>query len=153
MNLTRRPKDVWDPFDFVRDLQDEMSRFLHTSPLRGDGDLAKWPGAFAPDIDLKEEADHFVLRTDLPGVKKDEIDISIKGGLLTLKGERKRESEARGKDYYYSERSFGTFSRTLELPMEVDAEKVKANYKDGVLELTLPKAEGARPRQIKVNIQ
>ena len=153
MNLIKRQRDLWAPFDFVKDLQDEMTHFLNISPLRRNGDIAEWQRTFAPDIELKEEADHFLLRTDLPGIKKEELDISVTGNLLTLKGERKRESESKSKDCYYSERMFGSFSRTIELPTEIDAEKVKALYKDGVLELTLPKVEGAKPKQIKVEVK
>ena len=152
MTLMRRSREVWDPFDFMRDLQSEMNRFLNLSPLRKDGDLA-WARPFEPDIEVREEPDHFLVRADLPGIKKEELNISVTGNLLTLKGERKGETETKGRDYFYSERFYGAFSRTLELPTEVEADKMKAAYKDGVLELTLPKAESAKPKQIKVEVK
>ena len=152
MTLMRRSRELWDPFDFVRDLQEEMTKFLSVSPIRKDGDLA-WQRTFEPDLEVREENDHFLVRCDLPGIRKEEIEVSVRGNLLTLKGERKRETESKGKDYFYSERSYGAFSRTLELPTEVDAEKVKATFKDGVLELALPKVESAKPKQIKVDIK
>lgn len=150
MNLVRRTKETWDPFDFVRDLQGELSRAFNTSLLRTDGDT--WRQAFDPEIDVREETDRFLVHADLPGIKKEELDISVSGNLLTLKGERKHEREAKEKNRYYSERTFGAFSRTLELPSEIDAGKVQATYKDGVLEISLPKSEHAKPKQIKVDV-
>lgn len=152
MNLIKRSREMWDPFDFVRDLQDEMSRFLTISPLRRNGDLVR-ARFFEPDIEVREDSDHFVVRTDIPGIKKEELDISVAGNLLTLKGERKAETETKGKNYFYSERFHGAFSRTIELPTELDADKVKATYKDGVLELIIPKAENAKPKQIRVEVK
>lgn len=151
MTLMKRTREIWDPFDFVRDLQGEMSRAFNTSLSRTDGDL--WRRSFEPEIDVKEEADRYLVHADLPGVKKEELDISVTGNLLVIKGERKQEKETKEKDYYYSERVFGSFSRTLELPTEVDASKVQAAYKDGVLEIALPKSESSKPRQIKVDIK
>ena len=152
MTLMRRSRDLWDPFDFVRDLQDEMSRFLTVSPLRKDGDLG-WRNFFEPEIEVREENDHFLVRADLPGIKKEELDIAVTGNTLTIKGERKTETEKKGKSYYYSERSHGAFSRTIQLPCEIDSDKVRASYRDGVLELALQKAESAKPKQIKVEVK
>ncbi len=152
MNLTKRSRDLSDPFDFVRDLQDEMTRFLTATPLKRDGGLTGWQ-SFVPDIELREEENQFLVRADLPGMKKEEIDISVGGNILALKGERKTETENKSKNYHYSERSYGSFSRTIELPCEVEADKVKASYKDGVLELVLPKSESAKPQQIKVDVK
>ena len=153
MNLVRRTKETWDPFDFVRDLQGELSRAFNTSLLRTDGGGDAWHRAFDPEIDVREEADRFLVHADLPGIKKEELDISVSGNLLTLKGERKNEKEVKEKNRYYSERMFGAFSRTLELPSEIDAGKVQAAYKDGVLEIALPKSEHAKPKQIKIDIK
>ena len=151
MNLVRRTKESWDPFDFVRDLQGELSRAFNTSLLRTDGDA--WHRAFDPEIDVQEEADRFLVHADLPGIKKEELDISVSGNLLTLKGERKHEKEVQEKNRYYSERIFGSFARTIELPAEIDANKIQATYKDGVLEISLPKSEYAKPKQIKVDVK
>jgi HSP20 family protein len=95
------------------------------------------------------------LRADLPGLKKEEFSISVEGSQLTLKGERKQEKESGNpeKGYYYSERTYGTFLRSFEFPTEIQAEKVKAAYKDGVLEVTLPKSENAKPKQINVEVK
>ena len=139
MTLMRRKRDLWDPFDFMRDFQD--------------GGNLSWPRGFEPDIEVKEEPNHYLVKADLPGIKKDEIDISVTGNLLTLKGQRREESENKAKDYLYSERIYGSFTRTLSLPTEVDADKIKAEYKDGVLQLTIPKAENAKPKPIKVEVK
>jgi len=153
MTLMRRSRDVWDPLDFVRDLQNEMGRFLNTSFPRKDGEKFFWQHGFEPDIDVREEGEHYLVKADLPGIKTEEIEISVNGNLLTLKGERKRESETKTKDYFYSERFHGGFTRTVALPTDVEADKAKASYQDGVLELTLPKVESAKPKHIRVEIK
>ena len=152
MTLMRRHRDLWDPFDFVRDLQGEMGKFLSSFPMTKDGGSA-WHRSFEPEIEVREETDQYRVKADLPGIKKEEINISVTGNLLTLKGERKRENEVKDKDYFYSERFYGGFTRTIALSTEVEADKVKATYKDGVLELTLPKVETAKPKQIQVEIK
>jgi HSP20 family protein len=149
----KRSRDLWDPFDFVRELQDEMGRFLSTLPAGRNGGDFGWRRIFEPDIEIKEENDHFLVRADLPGIRREDLDLTVTGNLLTLKGERKGETESKGKNYAYSERFYGAFSRTLELPTEVDANQVKATYRDGVLELVLPKTENEKPKQIKVEVK
>jgi HSP20 family protein len=109
--------------------------------------------AFAPEVDVKDEKDQIVVRADIPGVKKEDLAISVREDVLTLKGERKEEQEKKGKDYFYSERFYGAFSRTIGLPAAVKADNVKATYKDGVLEIRLPKDENAKPHEVKVQIQ
>jgi len=94
----------------------------------------------------------FVVKADLPGVNKDDIQIDLKDNTLTLKGEKKFENKVSKDNYIRVERSYGTFVRSFTLPQNVDAEKIKATYKDGVLELTLPKKEEAKPKQIKVDV-
>lgn len=148
-DLIRRGRDFWDPFDILSDFQDEMNRAFGRTLTRRDG----WTKAFSPDIDIREEADRFILNADLPGMRKEDLDISILGNQLTLKGERKYEKEVKEKDYHYSERSYGTFSRSFQLPAEVDAGKVRATYQDGVLELVLPKSETSKRKQITVEVK
>ena len=148
-SLVRRNSDLWDPFDMLMDLRDEMNRAFGRTMTRRDG----FSQAFSPVLDVREEADNFIVNADLPGLKKEDIDISVLGNQLTLKGERKHEKETKEKDFQYIERSYGAFSRTIQLPTEVDAGKVQATYKDGVLELTLPKSESAKPKQITVEVK
>jgi HSP20 family protein len=106
--------------------------------------------SWTPPVDVEQEADKFRIHVDLPGVQRDEIEITVHGETLTVKGEKKREIESKQDDTYRSERYYGTFSRSLTLPAAVDANKIEASYKDGVLEIVVPKSEEAKPRQIKI---
>lgn len=106
----------------------------------------------APAIDIFEDKDDLVVKAEIPGLLKDEIDVSVTGKVLTIKGEKKKEEEIKEKDYYRSERSFGAFSRTIELPVEVKANDVKASFKNGVLEIRLPKTEEAKKNVVHVKV-
>ena len=128
-SLITRGAGLWDPFTMLRGFRS------------------------VPDIDVKDETDAITVRADIPGIKKEDLDITVQQDLLTLKGERKEETEKKGKDYYHAERFYGAFSRTVELPTKVKAEGVKASYKDGVLEIRLPKDETAQARQTKIRIE
>lgn len=116
-----------------------------------------WPTrretTWAPSVDVVENKDAYVLHAELPGLEKKDINVSVEDGVLTISGERKFEGKDEKDDNYrYYERRYGSFSRTFKLPEHVDAAKIKANHKNGVLELTLPKTEAAKPRQIEVKI-
>lgn len=150
--LMPRANDLWDPFNLFRDVHEELERPFGRAilPAKPWGNRKAF---FAPDVDVKDEKDRIVVKADIPGIKKEELSITVKDDLLTLKGERKEAQEKKEKDYYYSERFEGSFVRTIELPAGVKASDVKATYKDGVLEITLPKDENARPREVKVPIQ
>jgi HSP20 family protein len=106
-----------------------------------------------PAIDIFDKKDAIVVKAEMPGVDKKDVAISITENEMTIKGEVKREQEVNEKDYYHSERSYGTFSRTIGLPSSIDKLKVKAAYKDGILEITLPKSEEAKPKEIKLEIE
>jgi HSP20 family protein len=106
---------------------------------------------WAPAIDVFEKEDKFVMKAELPGMKEEDIDISIVGDTLTIEGERKAESEVKEDDYYYCERSYGSFSRSIAIPSNVDAQKIEANYEDGVLEVSLPKTSKVKPKKISVS--
>ena len=138
-----------DPFEFVTDLQEDMNRLFSSSLRRGSRGTT---GEFLPSLEVKEDENQFTLRLDAPGMDRKDLDISVSGNTLTIKGERKSEEQKKEKGYFYSERQYGAFQRSIELPTEVDAEKVGANYKDGVLELVLPKSDKAKPKQIKVDL-
>jgi len=137
-----------DPFSELRRLQDEMLQLFDTSVGR-----RPFNGAFAPAIDVSEDKDNVIVKADLPGLSKDDIEISLQDNVLTLRGEKKEESETKEKNFYRMERVHGVFSRAFELPATVNASKVAATFKDGVLHITLPKSEEAKPKQIKVNVQ
>ena len=144
-----QPKtELWDPFAGLSEIQDEMNRLFDTSlRRRGAPD-----GDFVPALDIVEEKDNLVVKADLPGMTKDDITVAIQDNVLTIKGERKYEAEKKDANYYRRERVCGSFVRSLELPVTVDPNKVSASFRDGVLHVTLPKSEDAKPKQIEVKV-
>lgn len=150
MTLIRwRPKtELWDPFANIADIQDEMNRMFNTSLRRMTGA----EGAFAPAMDVLEEKDKLIVKAELPGISKDDVNVTFHDGYLTVRGEKKHETESQDANYYHSERVYGTFARTIQLPTAVDVKKVEARFKDGVLFVTLPKTEEAKPKQIDIKV-
>ncbi|MCM8775323.1 MAG: Hsp20/alpha crystallin family protein [Candidatus Omnitrophica bacterium] len=148
MNLVRRFKNDWDPFDLITDLQSDLNRVFSRSLSR-----RVWDGDLNPAVDIREEADQYVFSADLPGMHKDDFKVTVENNTLTLQGERKQVKETKDKGYYLTERVYGSFCRSFNLPSEVQPEKIKASYKDGVLEVILPKSENARPKQITVDVK
>ena len=153
-SLTRwqRPEmAIWPGFGRLTDLRDEIDR-LFEAPLaeltRGSQLLSGW----TPALDLFEDKDNLYVRVELPGMKREDIDLSLHEGSLSISGERKGEEKLKDSEVYRAERFFGRFQRTVSLPTAVAAEKVKAHYQDGILTVTLPKAEEAKPKHIDVNI-
>jgi HSP20 family protein len=112
----------------------------------GDGDVG------LPAVDVYEEKDDIIVKAELPGMDKNDIEVNIMDSTLTLKGEKNREEKIEEKDYYSCERSYGSFLRSVELPTEVQADKVKASFKNGILEVRLPKTEKAKTKEIKVKV-
>jgi HSP20 family protein len=105
---------------------------------------------WAPAIDVVEEEDRFSVKVELPGVKEEDVNVSIAGDTLTIEGEKKAESEVKRKGYYYSETSYGSFSRSITIPSTIDTGRIEANYDKGVLEISLPKAPEVKPKKITV---
>lgn len=146
-------KDIWEPFRDLADLQEDVNR------LMAHGWLAKppvWPGnggKWLPEVDITEEKDQILVRADIPGMKQEDISVEVENDILTIKGERKQETEKKEGQVHRIERSYGQFLRSFSLPANVDATKVNAAYKNGVLEVTLPKKESAKPKQIKVEVK
>ena len=105
---------------------------------------------WAHAIDVLEKEDKFLVKVELPGVREEDVNVSVVGDTLTIKGERKAESELKEDDYYYCERSYGSFSRSLAVPSNVDAKKIEANYEDGVLKISLPKIPEVKAKRISV---
>ena len=139
----------WTPFDRLSSLRDEMNRlFDFSSPTRDTGLFSGW----APALDVHDDKDNFVVTVELPGMKKEDIEISLHEGTLTVGGERKHQREDKEEGAFRSERYFGRFQRSVTLPARVDAGKVNATYKDGVLTIDLPKAEEAKPKHIEVRV-
>jgi HSP20 family protein len=109
-------------------------------------------GNWCPPVDIYEDKDEVVLKAELPGMKKEEIDVRVENNILTLHGQRKREKEEKEDGYFRSERAYGTFSRSFTLPTTVDVKKISASYKDGILAVQLPKLEETKPKQIDVKV-
>lgn len=135
-----RPALAWPNFGRLANLQDELDR-LFESPLQ----------AWAPALDVHEDKEGFNIRVELPGMRREDIEVSLQDGALVISGERKADEIKEGVEVHRQERYFGRFSRALTLPTAVAGDKVKAAYKDGVLIVTLPKAEEAKPKQITVS--
>jgi len=137
----QRPNLAWPSFGRLLNLNDELDRLFET-PLQ----------AWAPALDVHEDKDKFTVNLELPGLKREEIDVHLEDGSLVISGERKSETVSEGTEVHRQERYYGKFSRALTLPTAVAADKVKAAYKDGILTVTLPKAEEAKPKHIDVTI-
>jgi HSP20 family protein len=138
----------WDPMREVTSLRDDMDRLF-------DSMIGRYPAEhtaiWAPALDVEETKDAVIVRTELPGMKKEEIKISVSGDELCISGERRHEAEEKGKTFHRIERAYGKFQRSLVLPADVQGDKAKAAYTDGVLELTLPKSEKAKSHEIAIN--
>lgn len=133
---------VWDPFADLNRMQREFEKSYFGPRTR--------PADFAPSVDVHEDAESLVLRAELPGVKREDIDVSVDSNILTLKGERKLEKEEQGRRYHRIERAYGTFVRQFQLPSNVDSSSIDANLADGVLTLRLGKKQELKPRKIDV---
>lgn len=105
---------------------------------------------WTPSIEVVEKEDRFLVKAELPGVKEEDINISLSGNVLTIEGEKKTESEVKSKGYYYSESSYGSFSRSMAIPSIIDVNKIEANFDNGVLDINLPKTPEVKPKKIKV---
>ena len=140
----------WKPFREVSRLRREMDRLW--DEFFGPGRRAFRPlGAeWAPAVDVSETADQVVIKAEVPGVEAKDIDISLSGDVLTIKGEKKSEREEKKENYHLVERSYGSFTRSLRMPAAVEADKIEANYKQGVLTVTCPKKEEAKPKAIEI---
>jgi len=142
----------WNPAGDLMQMREEMDRLFNQFTRRGDGEEGTWiRGMWAPSVDIYENEDAFVLKAELPGFTKDDVQIELHNNRLTLRGERKQETEAKEDQYHRRERAYGRFERSFLLPTMIDADKVTATFKDGVLELRLPKSEAAKPKRIAIH--
>ena len=141
---------TWDPYRELSTLQDRVNRIFGGSPMRRDRDEEMSVGAWIPPVDIVEEKDRILLTAELPGFQEKDIEVQMEGGVLTLRGERKTETEKEGRTFHRMERSYGQFVRSFTLPNNVDRENIKARFNNGLLEIELPKREEAKPRQIKI---
>ena len=137
----KRLRDLFDDF-FDSELLPESRRLTRRRWMEG--------GEWSPLVDVIDKKDSILVKAELPGIDKKDVKISLSENILTIRGERKEEKEIKKEDYYCCERAFGTYSRTIALPVEVDKTKAKATFKNGILEITLPKIEETKPKEIEI---
>jgi HSP20 family protein len=161
---SRRPQSLWQPFDSLRDEVDRIfdeftrgfgrwplgRRFFEAEPLRRYGTSF---GLSAPAVDVVEKEKEYQILAELPGFDEKDVEVSIADDMLTIKGEKKEEKEEKAKEYHVSERRYGAFQRSFQLPSGVSAERVEANFQKGVLTVTLPKPLEAQKKEKKIAIK
>ncbi len=141
---------VWDPFRDMENLHSEINKlFAGTSRGNRDAGMASW----TPNVDIYEDAETVRIHTELPGMKKEDVKLSVEDGVLTIKGERKFEHENRKGNYHRIERSYGMFERAFTLPTTVEPERIEASMKDGILEIVIPKREEVKPKEIEIKVK
>jgi len=150
-----RPRaDWWDPFTDLEKIQTEMNRLFNSSLAREGGrNAGLLDREWSPAVDILDSKDNILVKADMPGLNKEDIDVVVQGDTLIIKGEKKQEKEIKEKDFVRTERFYGNFQRAIRLPVDVETNKIDATYKNGVLEIVLPKSEKAKPRQIKLDIK
>jgi HSP20 family protein len=143
----------WRPFGELGTLRREMDRLWDSFFGERLFPTRIWEREWAPSLDVSETKDNFVVKAEVPGIDAKDIDISLSGDVLTIKGEKKQEREEREEDYHLVERSYGGFSRSVRLPAEVESGKIKASYKNGILKVTLPKSEKVKAKEVKIKVE
>ena len=140
----------WDPFRDLNMLQDRMNRLFDDAgrPWRPDEPAATT--SWSPSVDIFETEGEIVVKAELPGIDRKDIQLNLENNVLSLRGERKFQKETKDDNYHRIERSYGVFSRAFSIPATVDEERIRADYKDGVLKIVLPKKDQAKPKQIKI---
>ena len=140
----------WDPFRELNSLENQFTRIFGTNgrswPAREPSDTTTW----SPNVDILEADNELVLKAELPGLSPEAVELHLEKNVLTIKGERRFESEDNKDSYHRIERAYGSFSRSFSLPTTIDETKIQADFKDGLLTVTLPKQEQVKPRQIKI---
>jgi HSP20 family protein len=143
----------WRPFGELERMRREMDRlwdsFFEERPRRKLEGVGEW----LPSLDVSETKNDLVVKAELPGLEPKDIDISLSEGILTIKGEKKQEKEEKEENYHLIERSYGSFTRSVRLPREVQSERINASFKNGVLRITLPKSEEAKRKEIKIKVE
>ncbi|HEX5364946.1 MAG TPA: Hsp20/alpha crystallin family protein [Gallionella sp.] len=148
MNLVK-----WDPFKELEDVSNRLNQIFgrslaRTEPTQNMLAMADWE----PSVDISETDTAYLIKGEIPGVKKEDVKITIQNGMLTIQGERKQEKEEKGKKFHRVECSYGSFMRSFRLPGDTDESKVEAEFKDGMVSVTLPKSEKAKPKAIEVKV-
>lgn len=142
----------WEPLEDLNGFHSRMNElfeeaFNRSRPYQASGTSAWWP-----PVDILESKDGYLLRAELPGMKREDFNLEVKDGTLTLSGERKVDEAANGVQYHRVERTAGRFTRTFSLPQSVNSSEIRASYRDGILEIHVPKAEEAKPKQISISV-
>ena len=140
----------YDPFRELRSLQDEMNRLFTGALPRSLSQEEMLHGAWTPSVDIFENKDHLVLEAELPGMNREDVEVAIENNVITLKGERKFEKKEENDNYHRVERSYGAFTRSFTLPQNVTSEGAAAEFKNGVLRVSLPKREETKARKIEI---
>ncbi|MDD5385057.1 MAG: Hsp20/alpha crystallin family protein [Gallionella sp.] len=148
MNLVK-----WDPFRELEDVTNRLNRIFGQPLVRAESGqnmlaVADW----APSVDISETDTAYLIKGEIPGVKKEDVKVTIQDGMLTIQGERKQEKEEKGKKFHRVECSYGSFTRSFRVPGDADENSVKAEFKDGMLNVTLAKSEKAKPKSINVSV-
>lgn len=142
----------WNPAQDLMRMREEMNRVFGQFFREGEGEEGTWlTGAWTPPVDIHETEEALILKAELPGFSKDDVHVELHNNRLTLRGERKHETEVKEEQYHRRERAYGSFQRSFQLPTTIDQEKVMASFKDGILELRLPKSEKAKPKRIAIS--
>jgi HSP20 family protein len=146
-----KPEERWSPLREMEELQRRMNSWYGVPNRRNDkeDDLSVTVSQWSPLVDIVEDDKEFLIKAELPEMKREDIRVSVENNRLTLRGERKFEQEEKGKKFHRIERAYGSFARSFSLPDDVDAGKVSAHFKDGVLKVHLPKSPNARPKSVK----
>jgi HSP20 family protein len=143
----------WDPFRELEEMSERLNRlFTRPAIARSNGKELLTVADWVPTVDISETDQEYLIRAELPEVKKEDVKVTLEDGVLTIQGERKHEKEEKGKRFHRVERSYGSFVRSFTLPEEIDDGNVKAEFKDGMLNLHLPKSEKAKPKAIEVRV-
>ena len=148
MNLVK-----WDPFKELEDVSNRLNRIFGRAPVRTESGremlaVADW----MPSVDISETDTEYLVKGEIPGVKKEDVKVTIQDGMLTIQGERKQEKEEKGKKFHRVECCYGSFVRSFRMPDDADENSVKAEFKDGMLNVTLAKSEKAKPKQIDISV-
>jgi HSP20 family protein len=148
MNLIK-----WDPFRELEDVSSRLNRIFGRTPVRAESDkemlaVADW----MPSVDISETDSAYLIKGEIPGVKKEDVKVTIQEGMLTIQGERKQEKEEKGKKFHRVECCYGNFVRSFRVPDDADESSVKAEFKDGMLNVTLPKSAKAKVKSINVSV-
>jgi HSP20 family protein len=154
LNPFRKPAAVWDPWRDLETLENQLATAFGRLPARTNGDreenmtAAEW----APLVDITEDDKEYIVKAELPELKKEDVKVTVEAGVLSISGERKFEKEEKGKKYHRIERAYGSFERSFTLPEGTDGSKVNAEFKDGLLTVRLPKTEKAKPKTVEVKV-